>query len=111
MEAKRFKNFTTQAFTWKFDGVPYTFEAGQEIFLEDFKAEHFCKHLVDAELNRQGKPTNDPSRKTLEAQCFPVAEPVSAVEALNLNEEAKAKKPKKKEAEFEDLNVKPRTKV
>jgi hypothetical protein len=109
MEAKLFKNFTEQDFSWKFDGVPYSFKAGQEIYLEDFKAEHFAKHLVDAELQRLGVQTSDVVKRTeLTARCFPVAVVVSPQEALHLNEEdkAKTKKGKKVEKEFEDLDEK-----
>ena len=104
MEVKQFHNFTDKDFTWKYDGIAYTFGAGQTIFLEDYKADHFAEHLVDEEMNRQGLPTNDPKRASLIAQCFPTAtEPVTVVEALDINEKAKVKKGKKKEAEFEDL--------
>lgn len=109
MEAKRFKNFTSEDFTWKYDGIPFTFPAGQEMFLEDFKAEHFAKHLVDREMNRLNMITNNMAeREKLEAQCFPSTEVVSPLEALQLNETAKTKVKKKVEPEFEDLEVKPR---
>lgn len=111
MEAKKFKNFTNEDFTWKWDGIPFTFPAHSEMFLESDKADHFAKHLVDRELNRLNLPTNDQSRAGLEAQCFPTVEAVSSAEALNLNEAVKEKKAKKKEPEFEDLDIKPRKKV
>ena len=105
MKAKAFKNYTNEEFTWMFDGMEYTFAAGQEIYLEDFKADHFAKHLVDRECNKAGIPTNDPSRKAMESQCFPAAEEVSVGEALNIEEKKKVtKKTKKVEEEFPDLN-------
>jgi hypothetical protein len=104
MEARKFKNFTTEDFTWKFDGVPYTFKAGQEIYLEDYKAEHFAKHLIDAEMNRLGMVTNmQVKRNELNALCFPTDEVVTPLEAMQINEKAKPKKGKKVEKEFEEL--------
>ena len=108
MQALRFKNFTNEDFTWKFDGMPYTFKAGQEMFLEDFKAYHFAKHLVDREMNRLGMETNNQTQRAeLGAQCFPSDETVTPMEALNLNEEEKVsgkKSKKKKVEEFADLS-------
>ena len=88
-----------------FDSVPYTFKAGTEMFLEDFKAQHFAKHLVDRELNRLNIPTSSAAkRKELEVLCFPTDEVVTPVEALNLNKKVEVKKKGKKvEKEFEDL--------
>lgn len=105
MKAVQFKNFTNEDFTWKWDGIAYTFAAGQTIFLEDFKAEHFAKHLVDRELNRLNIATNNEAeRSKLISECFPVAEAVTPLEALQLNnKKAPAKKKAKVEAEFEDL--------
>jgi len=108
MNAKKFKNFSTTDFTWKFDGIEYTFKAGQEMYLEDYKADHFAKHLVDRELNALNILTNNVSeRNKLTALCFPVDEVVTPLEALQLNEEVKAKQGKKKvEVEFPDLKDK-----
>ena len=50
-QALQFKNYTDTDFTHSFDSVPYTFKAGQTIYLEEFKAKHFAKHLVNRELN------------------------------------------------------------
>lgn len=103
MIAKKFKNFTDTDFTWKFDGIEYTFPAGSEIFLEDYKAEHFAKHLADREMNRLNIVTNNVGeRAKLEAQCFPSTEVLTPIEALQVNEKAKKGK-KKVEAEFPDL--------
>lgn len=111
----KFKNFTDRDFTWSFDSIPYTFKAGETIYLEDFKAKHFAKHLVDRELNLtkpSPTPTNNlTARKSLEAQCFPSDEVVTPSEALNINEKIKAenklkevkKEEKVEEKEFADL--------
>lgn len=104
MNAKQFYNFSTEDFTWKYDGISYTFGAGQTMFLEDFKADHFAGHLVDRELNKSGDPTNSPKRASLLAKCFPSTEVVTPLEALNIEEKKKVGRPKKKvEEEFEDL--------
>lgn len=109
-EAKKFKNFSNEDFTWKFDGIPFTFKAGQEMYLESFKAVFFAKHLIDRELNKLGKLTNDKNEiARLEILCFPSDEVVTEEVALDIEEKAKAKKrvtkTKKveKEEEFEDL--------
>lgn len=108
IKAIKFKNFTDEDFTWKFDGVPYTFKAGMEMYLEDFKAYHFTKHLVDRELNKLGVPTNNlTERKVLEDKCLPQDEVVTREEAIDLNEISKKKsvrsKKVEKEEEFVDL--------
>lgn len=113
-QALQFKNFTDTDFTHSFDSVPYTFKAGQTIYLEEFKAKHFAKHLVNRELNAKNIATNNLSeRAKLEAQCFPSEEAVTPLEALNINETAKAIEKKKKtvkkvdeEEEFADLKNK-----
>ena len=105
--AVRFKNFTDTDFTWKFDGIPHEFKAGMEIFLESGKAEHFTKHLVDREMNRLNLITsNVRERARLTAMCYPTDEAVTLSEALQINEKAKVKKPKKVEVEFPDLAAK-----
>lgn len=106
MTARKFKNFTNTEFTWSFDSIPYTFKAGQEIYLEDYKAEHFAKHLVDRELNEMNKPTdNRVLRKELTDKCFPSDEVVTPVEALDLNKGKTAETPKVEVEEFPDLKV------
>ena len=73
-QAIKFLNITDQDFTWSFDSIPYTFKAGETIYLEDFKAKHFAKHLVDRELNRLNIPTNNMTKRAeLEGKCFPTA--------------------------------------
>src|SRR3990167_6334035 len=108
-EAKKFKNWTDEKFSWKYDGVPHDFPAGMEIFMESHKVDHFAKHLTDRELNKANLPTNSPRRGEFEAKCFPTDEVISESEALNIKEEAKVKakkgKVKAKEEEFEDLKV------
>lgn len=89
-EAVLFRNWTDFDFTWKWDGVEYTFRAGQAIFLEKFKADHFAKHLTDEVLNRKKLATNDHTRGTYLAKCFEgasiFAENGSQLETKLLNE-------------------------
>src|SRR3990167_4544182 len=100
MEAVLWKNYTNEEFTWKFNGNPYTFKTGQEIYIEADKAELFTKHLVDRELNRQNLPTNSPKRVELESKCYPGDVSVSSEEALNLNKKSEKVKKVVKEEEF-----------
>ena len=109
MNAKKFKNFSSENFSWKFNGVEYTFSAGQEIFLEEDKANHFAKHLIDRELNRLNIATNYiPKRQELEALCFPSDETITPLEALQITETKKRKPKKVVEEEFEDLKETPK---
>jgi hypothetical protein len=110
--AIKFKNFSQEDFTCKYDGMAYTFKAGQEMYIEDFKAEHFAKHLVDREMNRTNTPTNLMTpRKALEAQCFPSEEVVSEEVAIDIEARKAVKAPKKIESEFEDLKIIPKVKI
>lgn len=112
MNAKKFKNFTDREFTWKFDGIPHTFPAGMEIYLEDYKADHFAKHLVDEEMNRMGLRTNNMvKRQELIDKCFPTDEVISQSDALQINEKAQIKVEQKVEKEFEDLEKPEESKV
>lgn len=110
MEAIQFHNFSDADFTWKWDGIAYTFPAKSTMFLENYKAEHFAQHLVDRELNKKDIPTNNMvERAKLGALCFPTVETVTPLEALQKNSAAKVVE---KEEEFADLKeeVKPITK-
>lgn len=113
MPAIKFKNFSEEDFSHKFDSIPYTFKAGQEMYIEDFKAEHFAKHLVDREMNKLNIPTNLlVERNKLLTQCFPADEEAVTPEvAIDIEERKKVKAPKVVESEFEDLKVIPRGKI
>lgn len=99
MTSVMFTNWTSEDFTWTWNSVPYTFKKGQPIYLEDYLAKHFAKHLVDRELFRQDKQINDGSRDALLAKCIQddesseeVAPEKIAMEVLNknMNESKKA---------------------
>ncbi len=59
VKAVLFKNFSNEEFTCSWNKVPYRFKPGQEMYVEDWKGEHFAKHLIDREINRIGGLTND----------------------------------------------------
>lgn len=93
MTAKKFKNFSNEDFTWKWDGNPFTFPAGSEIYIEADKAEHFANHLIDRELNKRNIVTNNKlERLKLWELCFPLAVEVTQNEALNIEENKKEEK-------------------
>lgn len=124
MKAVLFKNFSDEKFVCSWDKVPYTFSAGQEMYVEDWKAEHFAKHLIDRELHKKGLIiSNKVLRDELLAKALPQEEIITAEEAFDLQtkagvigvttdihndkvtEKKKAGRPKKveKEEEFEGL--------
>lgn len=116
MISKVFINWSKETFICHWDGVPYTFHPGQSIYLEDWKADHFAKHLTDREMQRDGLVVNDFHRDEYLKKCFVEEESVEVnpknaeAEILNKNIEAekieapKKGRPKKvAEEEFEGL--------
>ena len=109
VQAVKFKNFTDRDFSWKYNGVEYSFKAGEETYLEDFKAQHFAKHLIDRELTLQSPPNqsltgNKTKRAEMEKLCFPTSETVSAERALDMQARKDEEKPvAEKDEEFPDL--------
>ena len=102
-QAIKFRNWTDRDFTWSYDSTPYSFKAGEELYLEDFKAQHFAKHLTDRELNKMGIPTNNVlKQQELERKCFVSPEPISVEKAVDIEAKKKEVKPKVEE-EFADL--------
>ena len=55
METALFINFSDEAFTGYWDGKGKTFAPGQSLYLPDYLARHFAKHLVNRELLREDK--------------------------------------------------------
>jgi len=111
-----FKNFTDEEFVCSWDSVPYRFSAGKEMYVEDWKAHHFAKHLVDRVMHKKGMiTTNMIERKKLLDLALPAEVALTVDEALDLNareeiaektKEIKSKKTSKKvveEEEFSDL--------
>ncbi len=116
MESKLFINWSPEEFIGMWDSVPYKFAPGQTVYLEDWKANHFAKHLTDRELNRASLSTADQKRSEFYAKCFavetPEAEPPMPelaempVETQILNKNKKLGRPKKvvqPEEQFEGL--------
>ena len=114
-----FKNFTNEEFVCSWDGTPYRFPAGKEMYVEDWKAAHFAKHLVDRVMHKAGMITSNMiERNKFLSQALPGEETVTVEEALDINAreavaektaEIKAKKSSKKvveEEEFSDLKNK-----
>lgn len=111
MQSKVFVNFSEEAFVGVYGGVEYPFQSGESMMLQDYLADHFAKHLVDRELQKQGKLVNDSSRPELLKKCFgertlsEVSEEKLEAELLNEKVEIKKKagRPKKVEEEFPEL--------
>lgn len=108
-----FKNFTDQEFVCSWDGTPYRFAPGKEMYMEDWKAEHFAKHLVDRVMHKNGQITSNMFvRKDLIAQALPPEEVLTTEEALDMNarkeieqvkSEIKSEKTSKKVVEEEEF--------
>ena len=91
-----FKNFMNEEFECSWDGVTYKFAPGKEMYVEDWKATHFAKHLVDkaiytAKGSKELILTDKVLRDKLLAQALPGGESVTPDEALdrNVREEVK----------------------
>ena len=81
-----FKNASNEEFVCSWDSVPYRFAPGKEMYVEDWKAQHFAKHWVDRELNRKGLMTNNKVLRDAElVKCLPVEAPITVEEAFDLN--------------------------
>lgn len=53
MQNAKFTNFTDQDFIGHWDGKAKKIKAGQSIYMPDYLAKHFAKHLVNRELLRK----------------------------------------------------------
>ena len=65
-------NIDKEDFTVKWDGNPYTIEAGSTRMMPRFLAVHYAKHLVDCIINRtpKNKTSNQELRKKLGEQII-----------------------------------------
>lgn len=50
MKTALFTNFSNEPFTGYWDGKPKTFQPGQSVYMPDYLAQHFAKHLTNREL-------------------------------------------------------------
>lgn len=55
MKSALFTNFSTESFTGYWDGKAKTFAPGKSMYMGDYLAQHFAKHLSNRELLRAGK--------------------------------------------------------
>lgn len=119
-----FKNFSNEEFVCSWDGVPYRFPAGKEMYVEDWKAEHFAKHLVNkviytAKGSKELILSDQVLRNKLLAQALPGGVTLTPDEALDTNireevaekeaeikQEVKEKKASKVETEEEFAELK-----
>jgi hypothetical protein len=65
----QFKNWTHEDFTYKYDNVSYTFEAGGVYNVPADIALHFALHLAKREIG--DNPHNEAKMKELMNKCFP----------------------------------------
>lgn len=55
MKTALFINFTSEPFTGYWNGKAKVFAAGQSVYMPDYLAKHFAKHLANRELLKMGK--------------------------------------------------------
>jgi hypothetical protein len=99
-----FKNWSNEEFSWKWNGMDYTFRPGETKFMELWKAAHFGKHLTDREMMKAKLPTDHHSRKDYEVKCVSSVDKFegdsSAVSTkiidMNMNQVEKKPEPEKK---------------
>lgn len=99
---KYFKNWSSEDFVGKWDGVERVIKAGKIEPVEDYLAEHFAKHLTDRELFKANLPLVCGKRDEFYEKCF------ADVEVKETVTEKKAKPRKGSETmtnsiPFEDL--------
>lgn len=70
MKTALFTNFSNEDFTGYWDGKGKTFKAGQSMYMPDYLAQHFAKHLTNRELLRL-KPDGSPVYKDGEKMTSP----------------------------------------
>ena len=100
--AVRFYNFSDEDFSHTWDSVIYTFKAGETIMLESYLAEHFAKHLVDRELNKEDLITNLPhNRIKFYNQCIIQSDHIEARNEVDLKMKMMNKNEKSEEIEAE----------
>lgn len=54
MKTALFTNFSKEAFVGYWNGKPKKFAPGQSVYMPDYLARHFAKHLTNRELLRNG---------------------------------------------------------
>lgn len=54
MQSASFTNFSNEEFVGYWDGKPKRFKPGQSMYMPDYLAKHFAKHLTNRELLKKG---------------------------------------------------------
>jgi hypothetical protein len=111
MKTALFTNFSNEAFTGFWNGKGKTFLPGQSVYMPDYLASHFAKHLVNRELLKKGlerstspkKPQDVPEYMELFNQAYTPDEESDVmgkedsidvqIAVANKNREKKAKLP------------------
>lgn len=94
-----FKNWTTEDFKWKWDGVEYEFKSDSVTPLPEYLFNHFSKHLANRELNKLSRPIylEDPVRLEMIEKCRQEEKEVSPVEAQVVQINSSLEEEKKEE--------------
>jgi uncharacterized protein with von Willebrand factor type A (vWA) domain len=58
-----FTNFSNEEFIGYWDGKPKKFQPGQSLYMPDYLAQHFAKHLTNRELIKKGLETATSPKK------------------------------------------------
>lgn len=82
-----FTNKSSEDFTHSWDSVPYTFKAGQSMYLQDFLAFHFAKHLADREVQKIAESVASPKHKILMESYVSLNDPIIAKSDTSLDTE------------------------
>jgi hypothetical protein len=81
-KAMLFHNWSSEDFTHSWDSVSYSFKAGQQVYMEDWKCEHFAKHLALREAQKKGLEGNPSMLNEFMKRCIisdaPVVEEADA---------------------------------
>lgn len=70
MKTALFHNFTQDDFTGYWDGKPKTIKSGEKLYMPDYLAKHFAKHLTNRELLKRGQNTKVSPKKPNEVPEF-----------------------------------------
>jgi len=73
-----FTNFSNEEYTGYYDGKPRTFAPGESLYMPDYLARHYAKHLVNRELLRRlpdGRPVY-PDGEKMTSPKFPKQVPL-----------------------------------
>ncbi len=98
----KFINWSNEDFTWKWGGEALTVKSRDAVWMQDWKAEHFAKHLTDRELNKKNLPTDHFTRGEYVQKCISEG----SVEASSVSDDAVETELLNKNAQAEPLKVK-----